>query len=113
MNTFEGWSGGNVLEIEVDRSDGAYVITVTGEVDLSTADNLETELTRANASDAAKVIVDLSGVSFIDSRGLRVLLMAEMASRTDSRRLHFLHGSPQVERVLDISGVGRELRFLD
>lgn len=101
------------VTIRREIKDGAYVLTIQGELDLTTAPEMEQELRRAEASDAARIIVDLSGLQFIDASGIRALLMAEMASRTDSNRLVFLRGPDQVERVFALTGMDKELRFLD
>ena len=74
---------------------------------------MEQELRRAEASDAAQIIVDLSGLRFIDCAGIRALLNAEMASRADSKRLVFLRSSDQVEHAFVLTGADKELRFLD
>ncbi len=111
----DGKEAGNygVLAIELERKDDTMVVSLYGEADLFSAASLEDQLQRALGSDADRVIVDLSALQFIDSISLRVLLKAALASRQDSDRLCFLPGSPQVERVLEISGVRQQLRFLD
>ena len=101
------------LTISQEIKDRKYVLTVAGELDIATAPEMEEELRRAEASDAAQIVVDLSGLRFIDPRGIRALLIAEMASRADSSRLVFLRGPDQVERVFALTGMDKELRFLD
>jgi anti-anti-sigma factor len=102
-----------VLAIELEREEDTMVVSLSGEADLFSAAALEDQLKRAVESGADRVIVDLSGLHFIDSTGLRVLLKAADASRHDSGHLYFLQGSPQVERVLEVSGVKQQLPFLD
>ena len=104
---------GQPATIRREIRDGAYVLTVQGELDLATAAEMEQELRRAEASAAAQIIVDLSGLRFIDCTGIRALLSAEMASRADSSRLVFLRGSDQVEHAFVLTGADKELRFLD
>jgi anti-anti-sigma factor len=102
-----------VLTIELEREDDTMVVSLSGEADLFSAAALEDQLERAVESGADRVIVDLSSLHFIDSISLRVLLKAALRSREDSGRLYFLQGSPQVERVLEVSGVKKQLEFLD
>ncbi|HKG35796.1 MAG TPA: STAS domain-containing protein [Solirubrobacterales bacterium] len=68
------------LEIAVEdrQADAGPVvfIRVTGEVDLANADQLADALRGDGVRDAAGVVLDLRGVPFMDSSGLRVLLMA-------------------------------------
>jgi anti-sigma B factor antagonist len=101
------------LSIELGREGETMVVSLRGEADLLSATSLEDQLNRALESDAERVVVDLSSLNFIDSISLRVLLKASLASREDSNRLFFRDGGPQVERILEVSGVKRQLRFID
>lgn len=51
------------------------------------------------------IVVDLSGLTFISSTGVHLLVDGEVRSRADSRRLTLLRGSPALQRVLEICGV--------
>ena len=63
----------DVGEVIVDRVEGAWVLTLRGEHDLSTTPSLRDELDRALGG-GSTVIVDLSDVAFIDSTVLRALV---------------------------------------
>ena len=63
------------LSITSRTLDGAVTLVVTGEIDLGNAESLYKALTEALAP-GAPVIVDLTGVGFIDSRGLGALVRA-------------------------------------
>ena len=94
------------------RSDGdRRVIRLEGELDLAHAGELDAELKRVEASDAREIVVDLSGLTFIDSTGVRTLLMAEARSRSDSNRLSILRAPDSVHRVFVICGVDGILPF--
>ena len=105
--------GAVALEIESRRDPESLVISLNGEADLSTVEMLQSALAEAEASDAKRIVVDLGGLEFIDSRGLRALAKAQAASRADSDRLRFRPGGQQVRRVMEVTGLERELRFLD
>jgi anti-anti-sigma factor len=63
-----------VGRVDVDRrSSGRVVVTVTGEIDLTNAAELDRGLDEAAASGSLDVVVDLSRVDYMDSQGLRVL----------------------------------------
>ncbi|MGW5263237.1 STAS domain-containing protein [Microbispora sp. NPDC004025] len=55
------------------RSDGTPVLTVSGEIDMSNAGELEAALTDAAGGDGHALLVDLSAVEYLDSAGLTVL----------------------------------------
>jgi anti-anti-sigma factor len=89
----------------VEQDGEALVVSAFGELDLLNAKTLEAELRRAIAGDASRVILDLGGVSFIDSAGLRVVLFMARQSLGNGGRLRLLRGSAPVERVIEGSRV--------
>jgi anti-anti-sigma factor len=101
------------LKISSERDSDVYAISVSGELDLATAGSLQRELERVEASDARSIILDLSGLTFMDSTGVRLLLNAHARSRADADRLTMPRGSPAVQRVLQLTGVIDLLPFTD
>jgi anti-sigma B factor antagonist len=101
------------LKISCERDGDVRAICLSGELDLATADRVQRELERAEASDARSILLDLSGLTFMDSTGVRLLLSAHARSRADSGRLTMLRGSPAVQRVLQLTGVADRLPFVD
>jgi anti-sigma B factor antagonist len=100
-----------VFGIEIVERDDAVVLVVLGEIDIATAPTLEERLTEAEARDAANVIVDLDGVTFMDSTGLHVLVTHAL-SRDNGNRLRLTQGSPQVQRLFAVSGMLGHLPFV-
>ncbi len=90
-----------------------HTIAVSGELDVATAEDLERAIRRAEASDALSIIVDLSGLRFIDSTGVRLLHEAHARSRADADRLALLRGPAAVQRVLELNGLLDQLPFAD
>jgi anti-sigma B factor antagonist len=105
--------GDDRLTVSLTYDHSLFVIEPFGELDLATADRLEDTIARALKSPAATVLVDLSGLHFIDSSGIRVLLHAARRARDEGRTLRFLRGADQVERTLALCGLERDLPFLD
>lgn len=96
------------------HSDGdVYSIYLSGELDLATAGAVDDELIRVQATDAGSIVLDLSGVSFIDSTGIRMLFSAAVRSRADSDRLTLRRGSAAVQRALQLSALIDQLPFAD
>jgi anti-sigma B factor antagonist len=83
------------------------VATVTGEVDAATADTFEQDLMPALAG-SSSVVLDLSGVSFMDSSGLRALMKihADVASRGGGIELS--DTSSAVDRLLSVTGLDQQ-----
>jgi len=98
-----------VRAIEITRrlvEDGPVRLDVVGEIDLATVDVFAAAI--ADALDEFRLVeVDMSGVSFIDSTGLRALLEAT-ATCGRSRQLVVVGPSRQADHLFDITGV-REL----
>ena len=78
-------------------------LTVTGEIDLSNAESLYKALTHALAP-GAPVIVDLTGVGFIDSRGLGALVRARHEAVQVATPPILVIPSDTVARVLELAG---------
>jgi anti-sigma B factor antagonist len=76
----------------------------SGEIDLSTSSALA-EALRNVQSDGGSIRVDLSDVSFIDSTGLRILLDADAAARSNGHTFSVVNPSGTVYRALEITGV--------
>ncbi len=89
-----------------ERHGGTHTIAPLGELDVATSPQLETELLRVAATDATSIVLDLSGVDFIASTGVKVIVAADARSRADSNRLVLLRPSEIVSRVFVICGMG-------
>jgi anti-sigma B factor antagonist len=103
----EGRQGGRVEPVaRVDRSDGAVVVHLAGELDLYNAHQVREALLACCAEEPARLVVDLAEVSFVDSTALGVLV--EARSRMSDRQA-FLLAAPGTEakRALEISGLDR------
>src|SRR4051794_13069012 len=80
---------------------GVPVVTVTGELDLSNADKLEAAVASIAAKRPERLIFDLSGLRFMDSAGIAVLLGA--ASKVNA--VHLRDPSQAVRRVVELTGL--------
>lgn len=97
------------LAVRSERAGDAQIIELVGELDLDGAPRLEAALRDAEAGDASSIVVDLSALDFIDSTGLRLLVMA--AERSTDGRFSLLRGPKQVHRVFEITDLATRLPF--
>jgi anti-sigma B factor antagonist len=97
-----------VLRVTVEPLEEACLIRAIGEFDSSTAELLGSPLQAARA-DGLTTLVDLAGVSFIDSAGLRVLLEAAAASDRHEWPWFIVRPSPAVLRLVELSRTARRL----
>jgi anti-anti-sigma factor len=84
--------------------DGAVGIVMVGELDIAAADDAREVIACAQAN-TADVICDLHDVSFIDPRGLHVLLDAAANARRHNARLTLANPSPCVRRLIGVLGL--------
>ncbi len=101
------------LAMRSQREGDTHTISLIGEMDLTNAGGVEQELLRVQASDARMIVLDLSGLTFMDSTGIRLLVLAEARSRGDSDRLMLKRPPDHVHRVLCIAGIADLLPFAD
>jgi anti-sigma B factor antagonist len=86
---------------------------VKGELDLSTVAKVEEELRRVEASDATLLVLDLSGLTFLDSTGLRAVITADERARAQGRRFVIVKGPDAVQRVFAITRLEERLEMVD
>ncbi len=93
------------IEVDVEDQAGAAVITVRGEVDMSTAPELQGTLSRLLDEGRTNIVVDLEGVEFLDSTGLGVMVGAHKRLLRSGERLALVCTQRSIRRVLDITGL--------
>jgi anti-sigma B factor antagonist len=83
--------------------DGMSVVSVMGDVDLATAPVLERTLLDVTEAGASRVIVDLTGCSFLDSHGLSALMVTKERLECSDRSLGLVLWNPGVLRIFQIT----------
>jgi anti-sigma B factor antagonist len=92
-------------------SDGALIIEVAGEIDLHTATELQRSVDRLSPF-PHPVTLDLSGVGFIDSTGIRALLAINTrATETTGQALRIANPTDGTRRLLELTGIDKILKL--
>ena len=99
------------FEIRTARINGSAYVTVRGELDIATADQLHAVLSE-EAANGGMLVLDIGGLEFIDSTGIRVLVVAWNESQRDGFNLRLTRGSDTVMRAFELVGLLHELPFL-
>jgi anti-anti-sigma factor len=99
------------IETRVERE--VTVIELSGEFDLAAVPQFEAALRKAETGGVDVVLVDLNGLEFMDSSGLRALVMADQRARGASRRLAIVPGPPVVKRVFEITQLDERLDLVE
>ena len=93
----------DVLLTVTTAEGGAWaIVSVRGEIDVSTASSLEDAL-RACVASSGKVIIDLSGVRFMDSTGLGMMVRARKLAQREQEKLNFTNLQPAVQNVVHLA----------
>jgi anti-anti-sigma factor len=105
---------GRPFSVQSSRTAAGEHIRLVGEMDLSVIDRVDREMRRAEATDAASILLNLEELEFLDAAGIRLLLSLDARSRGNGGRLRIRRGPfPQVQRVLELTGVGDMLPLED
>jgi len=95
----------------VQAGEHAYVVSVEGELDLYTTPRLTAELEAI--VDGLEVVLDLSGVTFLDSTALGAILLAARRLRDENGALAIVTAEASTKKLLEIVGVDRVVPVFD
>jgi len=93
------------LTITVQHSPAEAVVSLTGEIDLSTAPRLSTVVSELLSDPPARVVLDMAGVTFCDSQGLGTLVVLSRKAPLAQSCLVPINVADFLLRVLDITGL--------
>jgi anti-anti-sigma factor len=91
--------------------DDEVILQAVGELDIHSCPELDRAVT--DVAGATRLVLDLSGLSFIDSAGLRVILQAEQTSKAAGGKLVVRAPSPPVRRLFEITGLDDALTVIE
>jgi anti-anti-sigma factor len=101
------------FKVDIGQDRAGVTVTVAGDVDISTVGPLERARDKALANSPSRVLIDLSGVRFIDSSGLKFLIETDRLSRAGGWKLQLVRPAQTAMRVLVVTGVEKHLPFID
>ena len=87
------------------------LVRPVGELDLATVPMVDEQLAELSSSSFTRLVLDLRGVRFLDSTGLRMLLARHGRSTNDGVAFSVIPGPPVVQRVLENAGVDGRLTY--
>jgi len=104
-----------VLNFDVEsRTDGdRAIVTVRGDFDLQVAERVVDELAKVEESSPALLVIDLSGVSFLDSSGMGVIAAAQARAVEAGREIVLVRPPYSVRRAFALSGFDDVIRVVD
>jgi anti-sigma B factor antagonist len=97
------------LDLSVQTAGGITIAELAGELDIASAPTLREQLLGLLRPGSSRLVIDLSKVSFCDASGLAVLVNTGRRARLLGGFLRLATVSPQVGRVLNVTGLHRRL----
>jgi len=96
-----------------ELADNIRVITLIGSLDISGVGQIETKFTGYGAGEKPRVIVDLSGVTFLSSIGIRLLTINAKSIASRGGRMVLLSPMPDVRSILEVTGLSQAIAMYD
>jgi anti-anti-sigma factor len=88
-----------------DRPLGTAEVVLSGELDIATLDEAERRVQAAEAAGPPLLVIDLSSLTFVDSSGVRLALLADERARAAGRRVAVRLGTGPALRVFEVLGL--------
>ncbi len=102
------------LEIRTSEIDDGWTsISVEGEIDIATAEQLQESIDEVLGESNRHLVVDLRATAFMDSTGLRTLVMADRRFKDAQRSFAIVVQGGPVSRLIELSGLRSALTVLD
>ena len=93
------------MQINQDRQRGAVIVAPVGRIDSTTSASLDQHLLELAAAGERRIVIDLAGVDYISSAGLRVVLSLAKRMRENKGGLALCALGESVRRVFELSGL--------
>ncbi|MEU0900376.1 STAS domain-containing protein, partial [Streptomyces massasporeus] len=95
---------GQLTVLSTTTADGIHILTITGEIDQTTGDHLQQALA-VPSGPRPRIVIDMSGVTFMDSTGINILILAHRALDDAGGSLRLAAPAEPVTRVMHITGL--------
>ena len=101
------------LHCEVVRGDDTATVRPVGALDIATVPVLDEQLAELRDAGLHRLVLDLRGLYFMDSTGMRCVLKYDAEARNDGFSIELIRGSRAVQRVFELTGTDAHLPFVD
>lgn len=92
------------MQITTEQQDQFSIVRMTGDLDTGTVEEAEAHFEALRAEGSTKIAMDLAGLDYVSSAGLRVLLVLAQQLETSGGELRLFALNEMVSEVFDISG---------
>lgn len=95
------------MDLVAANENGTSVVSLSGRIDSSNAKKFEEAMLAQVGAAAGGVLVDLKGLEYISSAGLRVILLAAKQQQRQGRKFALCSPSPEILEVFEVSGFNK------
>ena len=106
-----GEAGAGRLTVRLIPEGEEISVRLEGELDLETAKAFDRRLADIDEARVTRLLIDLSGVTFMDSTGLQSIVRAHRSAEANGHDLVLRRGSRQVQRLFQLTGMDDRLTF--
>jgi anti-sigma B factor antagonist len=99
------------LGLEQEAHADGHRLLLSGELDLATSPTLASAVARLCREGAGEIVLDLRGLQFIDSTGIRTILHAVDLCARHECELALIRGSSTTQRLFELTGLEEKLPF--
>jgi anti-anti-sigma factor len=99
------------FELQDEQSGARHTLALSGELDMASAPALDAAVRRICTDATEAVMLDLGGLTFMDSTGLRVVLVAKDLCERHGCEFQLVRGPAQVQRLFEVTGLVEQLPF--
>jgi len=103
----------SIFDMKASQEGSTTRLAFFGELDLASARGVEEEIERLERDRPQQLVLDLRGLTFMDSTGLRLITSADSRARQQGRRLTIIQGPEAVKRVFTITRLDERLDIVE
>lgn len=104
---------GAVLHTRVKEAGGIPVVELEGEIDLSTSPLFKERVYEVIDAGGKEIVIDLNGLSFMDSTGLGVLVAVLKKTKSEGGRVRLVCGRENIRKVFILTGLDKVFSIYD
>ena len=101
----------NTVNIDINQVNSCIEVLVSGEIDVYTASRLKEVVNPLASQDHVEMVINLSGVSFMDSTGLGVLVGLFKTVKSHNGKFQIIGLSNRLKRLFDITGLAEIIQI--
>jgi anti-sigma B factor antagonist len=101
------------MDIQINKVEQTFIVSASGKIDAMTSPSYEASIAGQIEAGSLSLVLDLGGVDYISSAGLRVILAAAKSLKNRGGSLLLANARGPVKEVFDISGFGSVFKIFD